>query len=97
MIRFKRIVVFGLLLAIGGGLTSCWAPRCPEKSCHVRIEHRHEGMAYRGRSIFASPVHGFGFAAKNRSGDADEKSAFKKNKDLKTKKKFKKLLPWEKV
>jgi len=54
-------------------------------------------MAYRGRSIFASPIHGFGFAAKNRSGDADEKSAFKKNKDPKTRKKFKKLLPWEKV
>ncbi|MBC7893548.1 MAG: hypothetical protein H7Y12_15130 [Sphingobacteriaceae bacterium] len=97
MTRAKQGIVFGLLLTAAFGLSSCWAPRCPEKSCHVRIEHRHGGMAYRGRSIFASPVHGFGFAAKNRSGDADEKSAFKKNKDPKTKKKFKKLLPWEKV
>lgn len=93
----KRLLTYCLLLVAGGQLVSCWAPRCPMKSCHVKMEHRHEGMVYRGRSVFASRVHGFGFAAKNRSGDADEQSAFRKNKDPKTKKKFRKLLPWEKT
>lgn len=92
----KRLLFYCLLLTVACQLTSCWAPRCPMKSCHVRMEHRHEGMVFRGRSILASPVHGFGFAAKNKSGEAGEQSAFRKNKDPKTKKKFRKLLPWEK-
>ncbi len=93
----KRLLTHGLLLVTSVHLLACWAPRCPMSSCHVKMEHRHEGMVYRGRSLFASPVHGFGFAVKNRSGDAGEQSAFRKNKDPKTKKKFKKLLPWEKT
>ncbi|MCY7353148.1 MAG: hypothetical protein LH606_21240 [Cytophagaceae bacterium] len=94
----RRILLYGLFL-LGNCLlfSSCWAPRCPMKSCHVRVEHRHEGMAYRGRSVLASPVHGLGFAGKNRGGEGVGESSFKKNKDPKTKKKFKKLLPWEKV
>ncbi|MFT4031627.1 MAG: hypothetical protein QM669_04350 [Siphonobacter sp.] len=67
------------------------------KSCHVRMEHRHEGRIYRGGSLFSSPVHGFGWSAKNRKGEAEEKSLYRKNNDSKSKKKFKKLLPWEKV
>lgn len=93
----NRLPAASLLVLIFCSLTGCWAPRCPMKSCHVRMEHRHEGMVFRGRSIFASPMHGFGFAAKNRSGEAGEQSEFRKNKDPKTKGKFKKLLPWEKT
>lgn len=94
----RRILIFCLMLIANGWLLSgCWAPRCPMKSCHVRMEHRHGGMAYRGRSLLASPMHGFGFAVKNRSGEGVEESSLKKNKDPKTKKKFKRLLPWEKV
>lgn len=67
------------------------------KSCHVTMEHRHEGRIYRGRSIFSSPTHSFAWKMKNRRGEAEEKSLYRENNDPKSKKKFKKLLPWEKV
>ncbi|MBO9641174.1 hypothetical protein [Siphonobacter aquaeclarae] len=86
-----------LLIACMAFLSSCWAPRCPMKSCHVTMEHRHEGRIYRGRSIFSSPTHSFAWKMKNRRGEAEEKSLYRENNDPKSKKKFKKLLPWEKV
>lgn len=93
----KSIINGVLLTGLAGLLSSCWAPKCPMKSCHVKMEHRHEGRIYRGSSIFASPTHSFGWKMKNARGEAEEKSLYQENKDPKTKKKFKKLLPWEKV
>ena len=89
--RSLFVLIFVLLTASG-----CWAPRCPMKSCHVSMEHRHEGQVFRGRyaGLFRSPVHGPGWYF---SRNTKQEGGTRKNKDPKTKRKFKKLLPWEKV
>jgi hypothetical protein len=62
----------------------------------VAQEHRHQGQVFRGGSLFASRVHNpywyFTRNAKQAQG-----GGVRKNTDPKTKKKFKKLLPWERV
>lgn len=88
----RLMVLLGMCLL----LSSCWAPRCPMKSCHVAMDHRHQGQVYRGGSIFASKMHNpYWYATRNSK--QGEGGGLRKNKDPKTKKKFKKLLPWEKV
>ncbi len=45
------IILFGLL---GIQLQSCiWAKRCPQPSCRVAKEHRHEGQVFRPRAAFS--------------------------------------------
>ena len=39
ILHSKAILLSGLLLFL---LSSCWAPRCPDKTCHVRMEHIHD-------------------------------------------------------
>jgi hypothetical protein len=79
-------------------LSSCFAPRCPDKSCHVGMEHRHNGQAFRGRGTLfkgKAKVHTpWWYLTRNSEG---KQGGGRKNTDPKTKKRFKKLLPWEKV
>ncbi len=94
IIYYSHVLWVGIILC--GCLTSCWAPHCPMKSCHVKMEHRHEGNVYRGGSIFASRMHN-PYWYMTRNSKQAESGGLRTNKDPKTKKKFKKLLPWEKV
>lgn len=71
-------------------LTSCWAPRCPMKSCHVTFEHKHEGSNYRGGSFITARKHWIW----ERWGGKKE---FNGKKDKSGKTKYKKLLPGERV
>jgi hypothetical protein len=38
-------------------LSSCWAPRCPMGTCHVKYEHVHEGQVFRGGSFLSAKKH----------------------------------------
>lgn len=51
--RFRKIGYILIFIIF----TSCWAPRCPMKSCHVKFEHLHEGGAYRGGSFITARKH----------------------------------------
>lgn len=76
-------------------LSGCiWARRCPEKTCRVATEHKHEGGTFRPRAAFSwtttkkhwpwNPVKG----SKKFNGKKDKKSG---------KTKFKYTLPGERV
>jgi hypothetical protein len=77
-------------------LSGClWARRCPERSCSVSTEHRHEGGIYRPRAAFSWvttkkhwPWKAFGNGKKKKyDGKKDKKTG---------KTKFKYTLPGEK-
>ncbi len=73
-------------------LSSCMAPNCPIKSCHVRKEHRH-GKIYRG--VAFGQLHNPIWWLSNRRDEGVAASGIAK-KDSKAKKpKFKKLMEWE--
>lgn len=78
-----------LVILISVILVSCWAPRCPMQSCHVKFEHLHEGGAYRGGSFIV--------AKKHWPWQKDEKytASRDKKKDKKEKRKWKGLFDWE--
>lgn len=71
------------------------APNCPIKSCHVRKEHRHGGVVYRG--VLVGSMHGPGWWLSNRRGEGVASSSARESKGPKQKKpKFKKVFEWEK-
>jgi hypothetical protein len=82
------LLVFLILL----GCSSCWAPRCPMNSCHVKYEHIHEGgEAYRGGSIFTAKKHWPWTKKEDYKASERKKDVNKKNR------KWKKLFIWERV
>jgi hypothetical protein len=93
--KFKRLASFIALIIICQTLSGCiWARRCPERSCGVSTEHRHEGGNYRPRAAFSWvttkkhwPWQAFGNGKKKYDGKKDKKTG---------KTKFKYLLPGEK-
>lgn len=91
----NKIKVIFVFVFLASSLTACFAPRCPDRSCHVKMEHRHSGQIFRYRSVFPSKVHTPLWYLTRNSEKAS--GGARKNRDPKTKKKFKKLLPWEKV
>jgi hypothetical protein len=92
---FKKFIYFVLLIITCQNLSGClWARRCPEQSCRVSTEHKHEGGAYRPRATFSWvttkkhwPWQAFGNGKKKYDGKKDKKSG---------KVKFKYTLPGEK-
>ena len=77
-------------------LSACFASRCPDKSCHVQMEHRHSGQIFRSRAFLPTRFHSpIWYLTKN--SEKNSPDGTRKNTDVKSKKKFKKLLPWEKV
>lgn len=93
----KRTYLLILLLFILGGftLTGCiWARRCPEKTCRVRTEHKHNNGAYRSRTAFSWVTTKKHWPWKKLGGG----KKFNGKKDKKTgKTKFKYTLPGERV
>lgn len=69
--------------------SSCWAPRCPMTSCHVKFEHLHEGGAYRGGSFITARKHWPWEKTGEYSLSKRKKSEEKKKKG------WKKLFDWE--
>lgn len=50
----KKILYIFILLIFCQTFESCiWARRCPEKSCRVTQEHKHESGVYRPRATFS--------------------------------------------
>ncbi len=94
--KIKNFAYTILLIISCQILSGClWARRCPERSCSVSSEHRHEGGVYRPRSAFSWvtakkhwPWKAFGNGKKKKyDGKKDKKTG---------KTKFKYLLPGEK-
>jgi hypothetical protein len=69
--------------------SSCWTPRCPMNSCHVKFEHIHEGGVYRGGSFITARKH-WPWVKHDKYAISNQKSG-----DSKRKKKWKKLFDWE--
>ncbi|MFC0181538.1 hypothetical protein SAMN04515674_104204 [Pseudarcicella hirudinis] len=93
MRNFKLLIAVTLLV-MSQLISGCWARRCPEKTCRVRTEHRHDGGVFRPRAAFSWvtvkkhwPWQSFG-NGKKYNGKKDKKSG---------KTKFKYLLPGERV
>ncbi|PWK28641.1 hypothetical protein LV89_00846 [Arcicella aurantiaca] len=93
--KLKSLLFFVLLIIGSQALTGCiWARRCPEKTCRVANEHKHENGVYRPRAAFSWvttkkhwPWSRLG-GGKKFNGKKDKKSG---------KTKFKYLLPGEKL
>lgn len=52
--KLRAYILFLLLVGAGQLLTGCiWARRCPEKTCRVSTEHRHNGGNFRPRAPFS--------------------------------------------
>ena len=52
--RLKTLLYCSLLLFFCQTLNGCiWAGRCPEKTCKVSREHKHENGVYRSRAAFS--------------------------------------------
>jgi hypothetical protein len=94
--QFRKFLSLIILIISCQSLTACiWARRCPEHSCSVSTEHRHEGGVYRPRAAFSWvtskkhwPWQAFGNGKKKKyDGKKDKKTG---------KTKFKYLLPGEK-
>ena len=52
--KTRQIVICLLVILCSLTLNSCfWARRCPEKTCRVHTEHRHNGGNYRPRAAFS--------------------------------------------
>lgn len=76
---------------------SCWAPRCPLVGCRVgRVEHRHNelGGVYGGKSLIPPKIHYFWDKEKSKGESLNNKGGV--GPDGKKRKKFKRLMPWEK-
>ena len=78
----KGIIFLVLVILV----SSCWAPRCPEKACLVKFEHFHEGAPYRGGSFITARKHW------PWEKDEDYKASKRKRKEAKKKSKFKEVI-----
>ncbi|MCA0362971.1 MAG: hypothetical protein LCH67_02940 [Bacteroidetes bacterium] len=89
--RNSKLIFFSLLAALF--LSSCWAPRCPMESCHIKMEHRHSTQVsgtFSGKSLTAVPrIH---FLWDSEKGEKiTETGTVPKTSKRKMRKKF----PWE--
>lgn len=51
IVRFNALLSIGLLSILM--LNSCWSARCPKRTCHVQVEHRHGDRYFRPRQAFS--------------------------------------------
>ena len=93
--KFNRIIYSCYFIIVCFSFTGClWARRCPEKSCRVAVEHKHEGGVFRPRTAFSWVSTKKHWPWSTVSG----KNKYNGKKDKKNKKpKFKYLLPGERV
>lgn len=89
----RKLTIFSLLFVVLM-LSSCWAPRCPVDSCHVKFEHVHSDYVsgvFIGRKLTAVPkLHFLWDKDKGVEGRAKLKTGPQKGKRYKYK------FPWEK-
>jgi hypothetical protein len=84
--RKLLILIFVMMV-----VSSCWAPRCPMSTCHVRMEHQHDDLVtgvYSGRYLVPPRIH---FLWERNKGEAAPDAAITPRGSKKTKKKY----PWE--
>jgi hypothetical protein len=95
LMKFNRILYYFIFTITCFSFSGClWARRCPEKSCHIAVEHKHEGGVYRPRAAFSWTTTKKHWPWTSLS----RKSKYNGKKDKKNKKpKFKYLLPGERV
>ena len=82
-----------LLIAVLFALNSCWAPRCPVDTCHVKMEHRHSALVsgvFSGKYLYPPRIHTF-FDGNKGENNPDTKFSPTGTSKRKLKKKF----PWE--
>ncbi len=93
--KIKSFLYLTLFVIFCQTLNSCiWARRCPEKTCRVATEHKHESGVFRPRATF-SWIGTKKHWPWSRLGGGKK---FNGKKDKKSKKtKFKYLLPGEKL
>ncbi|NBA87413.1 hypothetical protein GVN16_16685 [Emticicia sp. CRIBPO] len=83
-----------LLLLILFCVTSCWAPRCPMKTCRVKQEHFHEDQVsgvFMGRGLYPPRIH---YLWDKDKGEANPDTEFQPSTGVK-RKKLRKKFPWE--
>lgn len=93
--KFKTFLYFAILILFCQSLNSCiWARRCPEKTCRVSQEHKHENGVFRPRAAFSWVTTKKHWPWSRLAGG----KKYNGKKDKKTgKKKFKYTLPGERV
>jgi hypothetical protein len=87
-------IFFGLIVLFS--LQGCWAPRCPLVGCRVgRVEHRHQELTgtFAGKSLIPPKFHYFWDKQKPKGESLKGSSV---GPDGKKRKRFKRLMPWEK-
>ncbi|MFN3850555.1 MAG: hypothetical protein ACK4NY_14055 [Spirosomataceae bacterium] len=79
--------IFYILLVLS--ISSCWAPRCPVRSCQVKVEHRHGELKgiFGSKSVIPGQIHFLWDGKKSEKNP----NAWDKNPNRKARKKF----PWE--
>ncbi len=90
--KIRVFIIFFLAILT----SSCWAPRCPVRSCMVRVEHRHGELAgiFGGKVIVPNKMH---YPWDKEKGDKDPNMKFGKDgKEVRKKSKIRKRFPWEK-
>ena len=84
----KKLLIIFLFFS----MSSCWAPRCPMATCHVRMEHQHGDLVsgvFSGRYLYPPKIH---FLWDKNKGEAVPDAVLApKGGNRKAKKKF----PWE--
>jgi hypothetical protein len=91
----KKFLYFAIIIISCQTLSSCiWARRCPEKTCRVSQEHKHESGVFRPRASFSWVTTKKHWPWSRLAGG----KKYNGKKDKKTgKKKFKYTLPGERV
>jgi hypothetical protein len=86
----KIIIVFFLAIS----MSSCWAPRCPIKTCHVRHEHQHGDLVtgvFSDRYLYPPRIH---FLWDSKKGTLNPDAKFE-GAESRKQKKMRKKFPWE--
>lgn len=90
----SKIFLFLLFVML---LSGCWAPSCPRRTCHVKLEHRHEDPSgtYRGRFMLLPPRVHLLWDKNKGNANTMKQAGDKATKEPKQKKQPKKLFEWE--
>ena len=78
-------------------LSSCWAPRCPDKTCRVRMEHRHSDKVsgvFMGRTQILPPRMHYLWDKDKGERNPDTKT-LPSGGDSRQSRKLRKKFPWE--
>ncbi|MGL4629871.1 MAG: hypothetical protein ACRCVT_01600 [Leadbetterella sp.] len=99
----NRILGILFLLFLSTTFSSCWAPRCPQRGCRVRMEHQHSDQTtgvFIGRHLHIPRMHYLWDKKTDRQdptagGFGNESPQGHGPKKKKKKQKFKRKMVWE--